>query len=258
MNGWHRKFPPLVLLAALQCATPGDAGAQAPTAPPTPDKLGFTWISIPGGEFAMGANDGDGDERPAHQVRVKDFTLARTEVTQAQWRAVTGEAHASANDCDDCPVTQVSWDDAQAFAEKAGSLLGARLRLPTEAEWEYAAGGGGQHQKWAGTDNSQELRDYAWLNTNSKNVTNPACGKKPNLLGLCDMSGNVWEWCADFYDRSYYEVSPAADPAGPATGENRVLRGGCSRSHVGITRVTQRYSSWGGARTPYYGFRLAR
>jgi len=239
---------------------PAHDAAAAADAPATmaPDKLGFIWVRITGGEFTMGANDGDGDERPAHPVRVKDFTLARTEVTQAQWRAVTGEAHPSARECDNCPVTNVSWDEAQTFLEQAGSLLGERLRLPTEAEWEYAAGGGAKHQKWSGTDTEQQVGDYAWFNMNSKRATHPACEKQPNLFGLCDMSGNVWEWCADFYDRAYYKSSSAADPTGPATAENRVLRGGCWSSHPGIMRVTQRYNSWEGAQTPYYGFRPAK
>jgi formylglycine-generating enzyme required for sulfatase activity len=261
MDGWLGKLSPLVFLAALQCAVlaaPGAALAQEAPAPPVPDKLGFAWVRIPGGEFTMGADDGDGDERPAHKVRVKDFSLARTEVTQAQWRAVTGETHPSAKECDACPVTGVSWDEAQVFLEKAGGLLGESLRLPTEAEWEYAAGGGAKHQKWAGTDSDLQVRDFAWLGANSKRATHPACEKQPNLFGLCDMSGNVWEWCADFYDRGYYEASPAADPTGPEAGENRVLRGGCWSSHAGIARVTQRYNSWGGAQTPYYGFRPAK
>jgi len=261
MDCWLRKITPLVFIAALQCATPAPAAAAAdgaPAAAPAPDKLGFVWVRVPGGEFTMGANDGDGDERPAHPVRVKDFTLSRTEVTQAQWRAVTGEAHPSAKNCDTCPVSNVSWDEAQAFLAKAGGLLGEKLRLPTEAEWEYAAGGGAKHQKWAGTDVDQQVRDYVWSNTNSSRAAHPACEKQPNLFGLCDMSGNVWEWVADFYDRDYYETSPAADPTGPETGENRVLRGGCWSSHVGIARVTQRYNSWGGAQTPYYGFRPAK
>lgn len=260
MGGWLHTHAIITVFVLLQCGliTTPSVSADLP-APPAPDKFGFVWIRIPGGEFTMGANEGDGDERPAHPVRLKDFFLARTETTQAQWRSVTGEAHSSAREgCDDCPVTNVSWDEALAFLEKAGALLGERLRLPTEAEWEYAAGGGSEHQVWAGTNDHQNVRNLAWHSFNSFRTTHPACQKAPNSFGLCDMSGNVWEWCADFYDRSYYEISPAESPAGPSSGEDRVLRGGSWNSPIPITRVTQRFSSWGGAQTPYYGFRPAK
>lgn len=260
MDGWLRKLPPLVFFAALQCAAPAACGAaeQTPTAPPPPDKLGISWIRIPGGEFAMGSNDGDADEKPPHTVKLGDYVLARTEVTHAQWRQVFGAPHESFKDCDACPVTDVSWDEAQAFLAKAGELLGERLRLPTEAEWEYAAGGGAAHQVFAGTSDHQELDKYSWFKGSSGRAIHPVCEKRPNLFGLCDMSGNAFEWCEDFYEKFYYEASPAENPGGPPAGENRVLRGGCFNSLVSVVRVSQRYNSWQGAKTPYYGFRCAK
>ena len=260
MDSFFRRISPLIFLAALQCAAPARQAAAAEGAPtvPAPDKLGFTWMRIAGGEFSMGANEGEGDQKPAHPVKIKDFVLAKTEVTQAQWRLVFGANHASFKDCDACPVTDVSWDDAQEFIGKAGGLLGERLRLPTEAEWEYAAGGGAAHQGFAGTNNFQDVGQYVWFRSNSGRVIHPVCEKLPNLFGLCDMSGNVFEWCSDVYERFYYESSPSENPVGPPEGENRVLRGGCFNSLLGVVTVTQRYNSWQGAKTPYYGFRCAK
>jgi len=256
MDRWLRKLSFAVFLAGLQVtALATRAGAEVA---PAPDKLGFVWVSIPGGSFKMGSDGGEGDEKPAHTVKLKDFFMAKTEVTQAQWRQVMGENHASFKDCDACPVTEVSWDEAQGFIAKAGKLLGEQLRLPTEAEWEYAAGGGAAHQGFAGTDSWETLAQYAWYKVNSGRLLHPVCEKLPNLFGLCDMTGNAFEWCSDFYDRFYYESSPAENPTGPPEGENRVLRGGCYNSLLSIARNTQRYNSWQGAQTPYYGFRCVK
>lgn len=258
---FRKEFLPIfaaVLFSPLLAAGPGSRAASSAPPPSAPDKAGLVWVRIPGGEFTMGSADGSGDEKPPHQVQVRDFFLAKTVVTQAQWRAIMGTDPSAVKGCDDCPVTNVSWHDAQAFLEKAGKVIGERLRLPTEAEWEYAAGGGAEHQTWAGASNNSEALAYGWFSINSARKLQPVCKKLPNLFGLCDMSGGVWEWCADWYDKSYYGESPQANPAGPAAGENRVLRGGCWASTLPVSRVTQRYSSWPGAQTPYNGFRPAR
>lgn len=248
--------------APVQLAAAEQGGAPpAPAAAPSvsaPDKAGIVWIAIPGGEFTMGTETGERDEQPAHRVRIKGFSLAKNPVTQQQWRAIMGTAPSLQTGCDDCPVTNVSWDDAQRFLEMAGKLTGEKLRLPTEAEWEYAAGGGEQHQMWAGTNTGSLSQNFGWFNSNSMRRPQPVCKKLPNLFGLCDMSGNVWEWCSDWYSYAYYGNSPAENPAGPQTGENRVLRGGCFNGSAATARVMQRYNTWPQAQTPYYGFRPAK
>lgn len=240
------------LLCLLQAATSSSQTAQ------DADAAGIEWVRIPGGQFAMGSDAGDADEKPVHKVRIKDFFLAKSPVTQEQWKAIMKTSPSLQTNCDDCPVTNVSWTDAQLFLQKAGALTGDTLRLPTEAEWEYAAGGGEVHQTWAGTNSPADAQNYGWFSINSSRRAQPVCKKQPNLFGLCDMSGNVWEWCSDWYDSSGYRNSADTDPKGPATGEDRVLRGGCWASPLTISRVTQRYYSWPNAQTPYNGFRPAK
>jgi len=131
-------------------------------------------VRIPGGEFDMGSNNGD-NERPMHRVRVNAFAIGKSEVTQAQWRAVMGNNPAKFTGCDNCPVEQVSWNDVQDYLRKAASMTGMALRLPTEAEWEYAAGGGTAHQRWAGTESESDLGEYAWYGANAGDRTHPVC-----------------------------------------------------------------------------------
>jgi formylglycine-generating enzyme required for sulfatase activity len=128
----------------------------------------------------------------------------------------------------------------QEFLQKASALTGLSLRLPTEAEWEYAAGGGKAHQKWAGTNNESDLGEYAWYNANAGGKTHPVCQKKPNLFGLCDMSGNVWEFCSDTYSAQYYAQSPSDNPTGPDKGPKRMARGGCWNYVPSMARTTNR------------------
>jgi formylglycine-generating enzyme required for sulfatase activity len=219
--------------------------------------LGIELVRIPGGEFMMGSNGGEFDEKPAHRVRVSDFYLAKTEVTQAQWRTVMGVNPSIFNGCEECPVERVSWNDVQDFLRKASQMTGLDLRLPTEAEWEYAAGGGEEHQMWAGTSKPLKVGDYAWFIRNSGKETHPVGSKKPNRYGLYDMSGNVWEWCSDYYDRDYYHESPIIDPKGPSSGKYRVLRGGSWYFNRVNNRVTVRNWHLPIRRYLDYGFRVA-
>lgn len=189
------------------------------------------------------------NESPVHQVRIADFWLARTEVTQAQWRSAMGNNPSRHAGCDDCPVEQVSWLDVQKFLRKAAYLL------PTEAQWEFAAGGGAVHQRWAGTNNEEEIGEFAWYLENSRNQTHPVGGKKPNLFGLYDMSGNVYEWCSDWYGEGYYHVSPVDDPPGPPTGSYRVARGSSWILDPRIAGVTFRLKALPNRRRGYIGFR---
>ncbi len=199
-----------------------------------PGKLGLDMVRISSGSFIMGCQDAkrdgdcDDDEKPPHTVRVQDFSIGRYEVTQAQWRAVMeGESAPSYNKgCDECPVEQVSWNDIQEFLKNLNALTGKRYRLPTEAEWEYAARGGSQSLgfSYSGSNNIDEV---AWYGSNSGGKTRPIGGKKPNELGLYDMSGNVWEWVEDDWHDNY-SGAPTDGRAwvDSPRASNRIYRGG--------------------------------
>ena len=177
-------------------------------------------IFIPAGSFMMG----EGSDGPAHMVTItKPFYLGKYEVTQEQWQAVTGR-NPNRPELLKAPVVTVSWEDCQVFLGKLNAKTGeqgSKFALPTEAQWEYACRAGSTAQYCFGDDAAQ-LGDYAWYRTNSEHKPHPVGEKKPNAWGLYDMHGNVWEWCADWYDRAYYANSPADDPTGPAGGSSRV------------------------------------
>lgn len=159
--------------------------------------------------------------------------------------------------CDDCPVEQVSWEDVQIFLRRAGELSGVPMRLPTEAEWEYAAGGGPAHQVLPGTDIPGEAAEFSWYSGSFAGKTRPVGRKIPNAFGISDMGGNVGEWCSDWYGRGYYSNSPAESPAGPAAGERRVVRGGSWLSGPADTRVARRGGRSPDTRSRTLGFRVA-
>jgi formylglycine-generating enzyme required for sulfatase activity len=206
----------------------------------------------------MGDTFGDGGaaEKPVHEVCVDDFYLGVYEVTQAQWEKVMGNNPSNFRKGGNYPVEQVSWNDIQDFLGRLNRQSGRRYRLPTEAEWEYAARGGGKREKYAGTSRENELSDYAWYGANSGSSTHPVGQKKPNGLGLYDMSGNVWEWCADWYDGNYYQDSPKNNPTGPNSGQSRLLRGGSWVSNPGNTRTAKRSGYDPATRYDNDGFRL--
>ena len=180
--------------------------------------------------------------------------MSSTEVTQAQYKRVTGE-NPSYNKSANNPVEQVSWHDAVAYCKKLSSLTGKRFRLPTEAEWEYAARGGQKSKgyKYAG---SNSLDGVAWYYINSGNKTEEVGKKQPNELGLYDMTGNVWEWCSDWYGEEYYKESSADNLKGPATGTYRVLRGGCYNARLLNPRVANRLYNTPDSRNRKDGFRV--
>jgi formylglycine-generating enzyme required for sulfatase activity len=237
---------------------------------------GMEFVFVKGGCYKMGDTFGDGedDEKPVHEVCVDDFYLGKFEVTQSQWQAVMGnnpsvfkncgaegwEGVAPATDKNgggNCPVEKVSWNDVREFISRLNQRSGKRFRLPTEAEWEYAARSGGKREKWAGTSSQGELGLYAWYEGNSSSRTHPVGGKRPNGLGLYDMSGNVWEWCADWYDRNYYRNSPKDNPMGPGDAEYRVLRGGSWVDKPRYVRAAYRLRNGPADRfNPEGGFRL--
>ena len=187
----------------------------------------FRMIKVEGGTFTMGAtsemeNPYD-DEKPTHQVTLSSYYIGETEVTQALWKAVMG-SNPSYFKGDNLPVEMVSWDDCQTFISKLNALTGKRFRLPTEAEWEFAARGGNQsrHTPFRG---SSRIDDVAWYDGNSGDETHPVKTKQPNELGIYDMTGNVFELCQDWYDS--YSSYAQTNPTGAGSGSSRVYRGGC-------------------------------
>ena len=217
----------------------------------------FKMIAVEGGTFTMGATSEQGsnannNEKPTHSVTLSSYSIGETEVTQALWQAVMG-SNPSASSGSNKPVEAVSWNDCQDFIKKLNALTGENFRLPTEAEWEYAARGGNKSRsyKYAGSNN---IDDVAWYSSNSKSQTSNVATKAANELGLYDMSGNVYEWCQDWYGN--YDSGSQTNPTGPMSGvEGRVSRGGCWGSTAWYCRVSYRYA------TPYrsgnIGLRLA-
>jgi formylglycine-generating enzyme required for sulfatase activity len=211
-------------------------------------------VVIPAGSFDMGSNYYS-DEKPIHHVNIdKAFALGKTEVTQGQWKAVTGSNPSDFKECgDNCPVENVSWNDAQEFINKLNNKSGKQYRLPSEAEWEYACRGGRQ-QRYCGSD---DIDSVAWYSTKSDRKTHPVEGKSANDFGLYDMSGNVWEWVQDGYHDSY-QGAPTDGSVWEGKDTVRVLRGGSWNNYPEDLRAATR--GWDDAAVRYLnlGFRLAR
>ena len=214
---------------------------------------------VQGSTFTMGAtseqgSDAEDDEKPAHSVTLSSYYIGKTEVTQELWQAVMGN-NPSRFKGNRKPVECVSWDDCQTFISKLNSLTGKNFRLPTEAEWEFAARGGikSQGYKYSG---SNTLGDVAWYEENSGDTTHDVGTKSPNELGLYDMNGNVWEWCSDWYGDKYYSSSPSNHPTGPSSGAYRVLRGGSWYSIANLCRSSDRGGSTPVDRGDNMGLRL--
>ncbi len=224
----------------------------------TDPSTGMEFVFVKGGCYQMGDTFGDGasDEKPVHEVCVNDFYMGKYEVTQGQWKAVMGNNPSYFKDCgDNCPVESVSWNDIQEFISKLNNKTGKNYKLPTEAEWEYAARSGGKSEKYSG---GNDIDSVAWYGSNSGNKTHPVGQKAANGLGLYDMSGNVWQWVQDWYDGRYYNNSPRNNPAGPNSGQYRALRGGSWFNVAGGSRTANRISLNPDFRDNSYGFRLAR
>lgn len=187
-------------------------------------------------ELAAGGDTGEPDEIPVHEVCVESFYMGKNEVTQAEYKRVV-KNNPSRHRGDRHPVEMVSWHDAQAFTSRFAELSGKDYQLPTEAQWEYAARSGGLAQIYAGGNN---IDTVAWNDVQERGGTHPVGQKKPNGLGLYDMSGNVWEWCRDWYGQSYYKESPRLSPLGPSSGTLRVLRGGSWNTYPRQARTVNR------------------
>jgi formylglycine-generating enzyme required for sulfatase activity len=230
------------------------------------NSIGMEFVTIPAGKFMMGCSSGSqdcrDDEKPQHEVTIsRSFELGKYEVTQGEWVKVKGSNPSYYKGGDRLPVERVNWNEAQAFIAKLNARKdGYRYRLPTEAEWEYAARAG------TAGPNYGNLDDIAWHMENSGDdwpfgsghKTHPVGQKQPNAYGLYDMLGNVWEWCSDRYGESYYGSSPAVDPKGPSSGRFRVQRGKSFFLDPRFINVfSRRY--WGpGHRRSDTGFRVCR
>ncbi len=238
----------------------------------------FEMVYVEGGTFQMGSNDSEAydNEKPVHTVTVNDFYIGKYEITNIQYceflnaegnqtEGVDTWLDISDEDCqieirndvfypkngkDDYPVIEVTWYGAKRFCEWAGG------RLPTEAEWEYAARGGNESEnyKYSGSNNIDEV---AWYGNNSNDETHNVGTKTPNELGIYDMSGNVWEWCSDWYGSNYYSNSPTENPTGTTSSSYRVLRGGSWNSNAERCRPANRSRSTPDNSYNYLGFRFA-
>ena len=226
----------------------------------TVNGVSFTMIAVKGGTFMMGASGNDSDaslvEKPAHQVTLSDYAIGETEVTQELWQAVMGNNPAKNKKGGlQCPVERVSWNDCQVFINKLNELTGETFRLPTEAEWEFAARGGNMSKgyKYSGSNTLDDVGVYKGFTIKAMHVVKT---KHPNELGIYDMSGNVWEWCADWYGD--YPSSSQTNPTGPSSGSRRVLRGGGWNYLAWCCRVAYRGGDDPGRRYDCGGLRLAR
>jgi len=241
----------LALLSVCVCLWPSvTAKAQQFTEP--------EMVFVAGGAFTMGCTSEQGsdcydNEKPSHEVRLSGFAIGRYEVTQALWQNVMGY-NPSQFQGDNLPVENVSWDEVQIFLQRLNTLTGKHYRLPTEAEWEYAARGGqlSLQTPYAG---GSGIADVSWYADNSGDVTHAVGTRQPNELGIYDMSGNVWEWCSDSYGQ--YSNKRQTNPKGAASGDYRIVKGGGYTSSGTQCRVSSRKSFYQGGKDNMTGFRLA-
>lgn len=225
--------------------------------------LGFKMVFVEGGSFTMGCTEEQKDEcfkpeQPAHLVFVRSYKICKNPVSQRQWKELMGTNPSDIIN-DDAPVTNVSWDDAQKFIVKLNEFMGTKYRLPTEAEWEYAARGGQltENMKYSG---GNDLNMLGWYKDNSQGSVQPRGKRKANELGLYDMSGNVWEWCSDWYGPYPVPVDAETEllnPEGAESGTERVCRGGYYEGPAVFCRVSCRSKGKPDYASGIIGFRLA-
>ena len=281
MTTMHKFFVMALLLAVPSLVCAQQRTQQQNVITISVKGVSFKMVRVQGGTFTMGGtseqgSDADDDEKPTHQVTLSDYYIGETEVTQELWEAVMGENPSWFKGVKH-PVECVSWDDCQEFIKKLNQLIGRNFRLPTEAEWEFAARGGtkSRHYKYSGSNN---LDDVAWYGENSgdKRLSgelewelewyimmennckpHPVGQKSPNELGLYDMSGNVSEWCEDWYDYGYYEKSSSDNPCNAIKAFYRVVCGGGWNRNARHCRVSYRGHRLPDSRFNILGLRLA-
>ena len=246
-----------ILLALLVCFM---AWAQQPVKKTvTVNGVSFKMVQVEGGCFNMGGTceqlkssmRPEDDEYPIHVVTLDDYYIGETEVTQELWQAVMGDNPSGFTGDSQLPVERIWWLETQTFVEKLNELTGCTFRLPTEAEWEYAARGG-RYTHYYMYSGSDDIDEVAW---HDGDCTHPVAQKQPNELGIYDMSGNVFEWCQDWFDD--YDMFPQENPQGPSDGENRVRRGGSWGGSLKGPRVSYRNYELPNIRWNYIGMRLA-
>ena len=248
-------------LPGIEKKTPKAAGKTVPGQVWLEPITGMAFVWVPGGCYEMGCgswtSECDDDEKPVHRVCVDGFWMGRTEVTQGQWKKIMEVNTSSFQKGDDYPVERVSWNEAKIFAEylESSNKNSYSFRLPTEAEWEYACRSGGKPEIYAGNGS---VDDLAWYAGNSQGKTHPVATKKPNGLGLYDMSGNVYEWCEDIYSNEAYKNHDAANPLYAGCESRRVGRGGSWRYVASDVRCSLRSFCSPGLRFHHLGFRLVR
>ena len=198
-------------------------------------------------------NDGEPWEKPVHKACVDRFSIGKYEVTQKEWMLLMDENPSYFKKGDNYPVENISWKDAHTFIDKLNKKTGKKFRLPTEAEWEYAARSGGLKESFSGGNTADSV---AWFDKNSGGSTHPVGKKAANKLGIYDMSGNVWEWCLDKWGERYYSKSIRKNPKGPLTGSEYVVRGGCWGYEYWFVRTANRYKNSIDYHDYQIGFRL--
>jgi formylglycine-generating enzyme required for sulfatase activity len=273
-----------IIFLSVNLANSAESKANVKVSETTPitftePSAGIEMVYVKGGCYLMGDNYGDGVdengdlagtsvEKPVHEVCVNDFYMGKFEVTQGQWKSIMGSNPSSESACksDNCPVDNISWNDIKNFLNKINSKNGgSTYRLPTEAEWEYAARSGGKIERYSG---GNDIESVSWFDGNSgyktvqdnpnKELSHPVGKKTPNGLGIYDMSGNVWEMTNDWYESEYYSKSPRNNPTGPTSGTERVKRGGCATGWPVNSRASRRSSYDPDTPNWLNGFRLVR
>ena len=240
------------------------------------------FVKVEGGSFDMGSSSGESDESPVHRVTLDGFSMSKYEITNKQYCAFLNEKGNQSegglewinwgenkrkinkesgrfyveSGYEDHAVIYVSWYGAKAYCTWLSKKIGKEVRLPTEAEWEYAARGGKKSKGYT-YSGSNSFREVAWYVYSSRLIVHKVGGKSPNELGLYDMSGNVWEWCSDRYGGDYYSSSPSRNPKGPSSGASKVLRGGSSYTDTSFCRVAARRSYFPSFSDCDIGFRVA-
>ncbi len=214
-------------------------------------------VYVEGGTFQMGDRKGEPMESFVHPVSVNSFYIGKYEVTQREWREIMGSNPSAFNNCAECPVEKVSYDEATVFLKRLSEKTGKHYRLPTEAEWEYAARGGNKSMAYpyAGGNSTGSI---GWFDKNANKSTHAVGKKQPNELGIYDMSGNIYEWCSDWFKERYYKSSPRDNPKGPPSGDARVIRGGSWKFNVKELKVTNRKFVRPSSKYNDVGFRVVR